>query len=171
MELVAAVDAAACVSCSGLVDDDTETPEDYRERLEAAARRDLPMVCANPDRVVHRGEKLIWCAGALADLYEELGGQVVMAGKPHAPIYRCGLEAVSEQLGRPADPMRVLCIGDGVGTDVAGANAQDLDCLFIAGGIHGEEILVDGAVDAARLEAFLTREKAQAAYAMPKLGW
>jgi HAD superfamily hydrolase (TIGR01459 family) len=171
VSLAASPDDAAFVSCTGLVDDDKETPDDYRGRLEAAAGRKLPMVCANPDRVVHRGEKLIWCAGALADLYEQLGGEVVMAGKPHAPIYRCGLEAVSEQLGRPVDPRRVLCIGDGVGTDVAGANAQSLDCLFVAGGIHGEEILVDGAVDAARLEAFLARERADAAYAMPKLGW
>lgn len=171
VSVAASDDEAAFISCTGLFDDETETPEDYRERLSAAAARRLPMVCANPDRVVHRGEKLIFCAGALADLYVQLGGEVVMAGKPYAPIYRCAVEAAAERLGRAVDPARILCIGDGVGTDVAGANGAGLDCLFVAGGLHGEEVLVGGAVDAARLEAFLSREQAQAAYAIAKLTW
>lgn len=170
--LARSVEEAAFVSCTGLEHDEVETPEDYRDRMEAAAARKLPLICANPDRVVHRGEQLIWCAGALADLYQAVGGgEVVMAGKPYAAIYRCALDAAAEQLGRPADPARILCIGDGVGTDVAGANNQGFDCLFIGGGIHGEEVLRDGAVDQARVDAFLNREKAEAAYAIPKLVW
>jgi HAD superfamily hydrolase (TIGR01459 family) len=169
--LTASAEAAAFISCTGLYNDETETPDDYRDLLAAAATRRLPMVCANPDRVVHRGEQLIWCAGSLADVYRDLGGEVLMAGKPHAPIYRCAMDSAAEQLGRPVDPTRILCIGDGVGTDVAGANNQGLDCLFIGAGIHGEEVLRDGAVDADRLAAFLDRERAIAAYAIPKLVW
>jgi HAD superfamily hydrolase (TIGR01459 family) len=162
---------AAFIACTGLFDDEIETPEDYRERFRLAAARDLVMICANPDRVVHRGDALIYCAGALAGLYGELGGQVIMAGKPFAPIYGQAMQAIARRLGRPVDPARVLCIGDGLPTDVSGANNQGLDCLFVAGGIHAEEILMDGAVDPDRLDAFLTREKAQAAYAIPKLVW
>jgi HAD superfamily hydrolase (TIGR01459 family) len=162
---------AAFIACTGLFDDEIETPEDYRERFRLAAARDLVMICANPDRVVHRGDALIYCAGALAGLYGELGGQVIMAGKPFAPIYGQAMQAIARRLGRPVDPARVLCIGDGLPTDVSGANNQGLDCLFVAGGIHAEEILMDGAVDPDRLHAFLTREKAQAAYAIPKLVW
>ena len=163
---------AAFISCTGLVDDDVETPEDYRADLALAAGRGLPMVCANPDRVVHKGETLIFCAGALADLYETLGGQVVMAGKPFAPIYRVAMAEASRLLGRPPDPARVLCVGDGVGTDVRGANGQGLDCLFITGGIHGADLLDDtGETVPTNLERFLAREGAQAAYALPKLRW
>ena len=163
---------AAFISCTGLFDDENETPEDYRERLTAAAARRLTMVCANPDRVVHRGEELIYCAGALADIYGTLGGEVVMAGKPFAPVYEGALAAAAAQLGRSVDRARVLCVGDGVGTDVRGANDQGLDCLFIAAGIHGAELLdLQQQTDPARLEAFLAREGAAAAYALPKLSW
>ena len=116
------------------------------------------MICANPDRVVQRGDQLIFCAGALADLYEALGGPVLMAGKPCAPIYDLALA------GRGVDRAKVLCIGDGIATDVAGANAQDLDCLFLLGGIHGAEA-GEGAA------ALLTREGAHAAFAAPELVW
>jgi ribonucleotide monophosphatase NagD (HAD superfamily) len=104
------------ISCTGLVDDERETAEDYRARLEVAASRGLPMICANPDRVVQRGDKLIPCAGALADVYETLGGTVIMAGKPHAPIYALALAEAERRLGRPVDRARVLAIGDGVPT-------------------------------------------------------
>jgi HAD superfamily hydrolase (TIGR01459 family) len=163
---------AAFITCTGLVDDDVETPEDYRAALTLAAARNLPMVCANPDKVVHRGKDLIFCAGALADLYETLGGSVIMAGKPCAPIYRVALAEVDRQAGRAVDPARIICVGDGVGTDVRGANGQGLDCLFITGGIHGADLLDGaGATVAASLEAFLAREGASAAYALPKLVW
>jgi len=149
---------AAFIACTGLVDDDVETPEDYRAQLAVAAGRGLVMICANPDRVVQRGDQLIYCAGALADLYAELGGEVLMAGKPYAPIYERCLE------GRDVERRRVLCIGDGIATDVAGANAQNLDCLFVLGGIHGADA-DEGA------GALLAAKGAHAAYAMPALVW
>ncbi len=158
---------AAFIACTGLFDDEIETPEDYRGRLADCAARGLPMICANPDRVVQRGDVLIWCAGALADLYVELGGAVTMAGKPHAPIYRLALAKASKALGRAIDPRRALCIGDGVPTDIKGANAQGLDVLFVASGINGG----DGTLDAGRAEALLAPEAATATYAMADLAW
>jgi HAD superfamily hydrolase (TIGR01459 family) len=132
----APLEDAAFIACTGLVDDMTETPEDYRVRLMDAARRGLPFVCANPDRVVQRGDKLIPCAGALADLYESLGGEVIMVGKPFAPTYDLAVADAERLAGRALDRARILCIGDGVGTDVKGAEGQGLDCLFVTGGIH-----------------------------------
>ena len=168
--------SAAFVSCTGLADDETETPEDYRERLALAATRGLTMICANPDRVVQRGPRLIYCAGALADLYSALGGTVVMAGKPYPPIYARTLKE-AERLamargGRPLDPSRVLCIGDGVQTDLTGAMNAGLDCLFVTSGIHGAQINgVDGHPDAGRLENFLAGYGVHAAWAMADLAW
>lgn len=163
---------AAFVSVTGLVDDTTEVPEDYRPLLAAAAERGLDLICANPDRVVQKGDHIIYCAGALADLYEELGGKVIMAGKPFAPIYDLALAEAAELLGRPVDPRRVLCIGDGVITDVLGAVNQDLDCLFIAQGIHGDRAKSeDGQLDPARARALLDEEKTTARYASLALAW
>ena len=87
---------AELVVCSGLFDDDTETPEDYADLLSALAARQLPMICANPDHMVERGDRLVWCAGALASLYEQQGGPVIYAGKPYAPIYRLALETINK---------------------------------------------------------------------------
>ncbi len=163
---------AAFLSVTGMIDDETETPEDYRDQLTQAAARGLELICANPDRIVQRGDKIIYCGGSLADLYESLGGRVTMAGKPYAPIYDLALEEAATLLGRPVDRARVLCIGDGVVTDVLGANAQGLDCLFIAQGIHGDAARGDhGAIDAARAQALLTPENATARYAALDLKW
>ncbi len=163
---------AAFISVTGPVDDETETPEDYRERLAAGAARDLELICANPDRVVQRGDRLIYCGGALADLYAELGGRVVMAGKPFGPIYDLALHEASALLGRPVDRSRVLCIGDGVVTDVAGANAQGLDCLFVAQGIHGDAARgPDGRLDPAAAAGLLKAETTYARYATLDLAW
>ncbi|OYX91995.1 MAG: HAD family hydrolase, partial [Caulobacter sp. 35-67-4] len=107
----AACEDADFIACTGLFDDETETPEDYRDRLVVAAERGLTFICANPDRVVQRGDKLIFCAGALADLYESLGGEVIMAGKPFAPIYDLAIARAAELTGKPVDRTRVLCIG------------------------------------------------------------
>jgi len=166
-----AVDAAF-ISLTGLVDDTTETPEDYRERLSAGAARDLELICANPDRVVQRGDQLIYCGGSLADLYESLGGRVTMVGKPFDPIYDLAMKEGERLLGRAVDRSRVLCIGDGVITDVLGANRQGLDCLFIAQGIHGDAARgADGRLDPARADALLKAEDTQARYAMLDLTW
>lgn len=165
-------DTAAFISVTGPRDDTVETPEDYRAELSVAAGRGLDLICANPDRVVRRGDHLIYCGGALADLYAELGGRVVMAGKPHAPIYDLALKRAEELLGRPVDRARVLCVGDGVATDVRGANSQGLDCLFIAQGIHGDAARgADGGLDASRAAALLSAEAAWARYAALDLEW
>lgn len=162
---------AAFISCTGLVDDEVETAEDYRERLAVAAARKLPLICANPDRVVQRGPRLIPCAGSVADVYESLGGPVVMAGKPYPPIYNRALAEVERIKGGPVDRARVLAIGDGMPTDVLGAHRMGLDCLFVTSGIHAADTQVDGRVDAARTAAFLAAHDASARYAMAELAW
>ena len=163
---------AAFVSVTGPEDDETETPEDYRERFIPAVERGLEMICANPDRVVQRGDRLIYCGGALADMYESLGGRVVMAGKPHDPIYDLAVKAAEDLRGGPIDRSRILCIGDGVITDVMGANRQGLDCLFIAQGIHGDQARgPDGALDPARAADLLKAETTYARYAALELAW
>ncbi len=129
---------ASLVLCTGLFDDDTETPADYREMLAGFKARGLVMLCANPDIVVQRGAKLIYCAGAIARAYEALGGSVVYYGKPYAPIYRPVLAEAARSAGRPV--LRPLAIGDGLETDIRGANAVGIEALFIADGVHGEEI-------------------------------
>ena len=170
MEFAETLEQAAFISCTGLFDDDVETPEDYRERFDAAVALELEMVCANPDRVVRRGDRLIWCSGALAELYGQMGGQVLMAGKPHAAIYDVARRKAVAAVG--GDFGRVLAIGDGLDTDVRGANAQGFDCLFLACGIHAEGLVgPDGRLDAARTEAALSEAGLHAAYAMPELRW
>jgi HAD superfamily hydrolase (TIGR01459 family) len=165
----APLDQAAFISLTGPVDDEVETPEDYRDLLTRAAALKLPMICANPDKVVQRGDRLVYCGGALAELYETLGGTVIMAGKPHAPIYREALARAGELLNGPSGPARVLAIGDGVATDIAGANAQGLDALFVAGGIHEAETRGGGGLDPIAVERLLAASGAHAAYAMDAL--
>jgi HAD superfamily hydrolase (TIGR01459 family) len=165
------LEEARFIACTGPFDDEREEPEDYRGRFQGAVERGLEMICANPDIVVQRGDKLIYCGGALAALYEAMDGRVCMAGKPHPPIYARALAEARTALGRPLDRARVLCIGDGLGTDVRGANAQGLDCLFVANGIHGEEVVRDGRVDPAIVAHLLGVEGLHAAWAMPDLVW
>ena len=168
----ASCEDADFISCTGLFDDETEVPEDYRERLQVAAERGLTFICANPDRVVQRGDKLIFCAGALADLYESLGGEVVMAGKPFAPIYDLAIAKAEQLIGKPVDRSRVLCIGDGVITDVLGAENQNLACLFIAKGIHGEKAIgPDGLLNPEAVLALLAADKTGATHAVGDLVW
>jgi HAD superfamily hydrolase (TIGR01459 family) len=131
-----ALEDAQYVLCTGLRDDESETPDDYEPELRAMAARGMTMICANPDIVIHRGETLIYCAGALARRYEELGGEVIYAGKPHAPIYARALALAEEARGAAIDKNRVLAIGDGMKTDIAGAARAGLDALFVTGGIH-----------------------------------
>ena len=163
---------ADLVCVSGPYDDETETAEDYRSRLTIAASRGLPLVCANPDRVVQRGDRLITCGGALADLYESLGGEVVMAGKPFPPIYAAALAEADRLAGRTLDRSRVLCVGDGLLTDVMGANRAGLPLLFVTGGIHAADIAgAKGARDPSRAEAFLADAGARADHLAADLTW
>ena len=122
--------------CTGLRNDEIETVDDYEPELQSMAIRGMTMICANPDIVIHRGDTLIYCAGALARRYENLGGSVIYAGKPYAPIYQRAL-ALGEQIrGAPVEKRRVLAIGDGMRTDIIGATRAGLDTLFVTGGIH-----------------------------------
>jgi HAD superfamily hydrolase (TIGR01459 family) len=163
------LESADYVICTGLRDDLTEPPESYRSELAALAARKLPFICANPDRVVQFGGHLIPCAGALADIYEELGGEVIMAGKPFPPIYDLTIAAAEAVAGKSLDRSRLLCIGDGVQTDVAGAFNQKLDCLFVAAGIHAEELSgVDG-LESVKVDAFLATNKTHARWAIDGL--
>jgi HAD superfamily hydrolase (TIGR01459 family) len=163
---------AAFISCTGPVDDETETPEDYRASLSIAAKRGLTMICVNPDKMVQRGDKLIYCGGALADLYVSLGGEAVMAGKPYAPIYEASLKEADRLAGRALDRSRILCIGDGLSTDVLGANRQGLDVLFIAGGVHAADVAgPGGGLGEEALSAALAQRELEAAYALAALAW
>ncbi len=150
---------ASYVLCTGLFDDEVEIPDDYSERLSAMAARGLTFVCANPDLVVHRGADLIYCAGALAQAYEALGGKTVYAGKPHAPIYETALAAASAARQAPLARSRVLAIGDAMRTDIAGAAGQGLDALFVTAGIHREDLHGAGAAaDERQLQNLFARE-------------
>ncbi len=131
----APLDSADFIVCTGLFDDDTETPEDYRGMMERARTRGLPFVCANPDLVVERGADLIYCAGAIAELYGTLGGEVIYFGKPYAPIYDEAI-AKAKRLRGNGKGERVLAIGDSVRTDLTGANTMGIDCVFVTRGIH-----------------------------------
>jgi HAD superfamily hydrolase (TIGR01459 family) len=133
---LADLDQAAAVICSGLWNDETETPEDYSELLAEMLNRRLPMICANPDIVVERGPTLVYCAGALADAYGKLGGEVIYAGKPYAPIYDLAFDLVNEKRGASLPRHRIVAIGDSIRTDIAGAAAQDIDSVFVASGVH-----------------------------------
>ncbi len=155
----APAESADYVVCTGLFDDDSETPEDYRPLLTQLRARDLFMVCANPDLVVERGERLVYCAGAIADLYASLGGKVLYAGKPHRPIYRSALAKAAAVRGHETPLARVLAIGDSVRTDLAGAAAFGIDCLFVTAGIHAEELGSRENPDPATLAAIFAQAK------------
>jgi HAD superfamily hydrolase (TIGR01459 family) len=150
----ASLESADYVVCSGLFDDTTETPESYRDMLAAMRARSLFMVCANPDIVVERGDTLVYCAGALADAYAGLGGEVLYCGKPHAPIYDAALvTAAALRGGRMPERKRVLAIGDSVRTDLRGAQAFGLDYMFVTSGIHAGEYGSRETPDLAALDA------------------
>ena len=134
------MESADYVVCSGLDNDDVDTPEDYRARLEAMLARKLFMVCGNPDLVVERGPRLVYCAGAIADLYAGMGGEVLFAGKPYRPIYDMALGKAQAAAGRQVALSRVLAIGDSVRTDLTGARNIGVDFLFVTSGIHAEEL-------------------------------
>jgi HAD superfamily hydrolase (TIGR01459 family) len=136
----APAESADYVVCTGLFDDEKETPESYRPLLTRLRERNLFMVCANPDLVVERGERLVYCAGSIADLYAALGGEVLYAGKPYRPIYETAFAKAAALRGETPQLDRVLAIGDSVRTDLAGASAFGIDCLFVTAGIHAEEL-------------------------------
>ena len=137
--VMAPLEQADYIICTGLFDDETESAEDYRAMMLQAHEHKLPLICANPDIVVERGDRLIYCAGAIAELYRELGGEAIFYGKPHRPIYERAMALATERRGRPTSLDRVLAIRDSVRTDLTGALGFGIDCLFLTRGIHSEE--------------------------------
>lgn len=167
------LDEAELIVCTGLFDDTVETPAHYADTLKAARARALPFICANPDIVVERGGDLIWCAGAIAEAYAELGGEVVFCGKPHRPIYETAFATAEKLRGAPVAPSRALAIGDALRTDLAGALGVGIDCLFVAAGIHAGELgLEHGAdVDPAALARLLDDGPGRPAAVTTRLAW
>ena len=143
----ASADDAEVAVCTGLYDDETETPENYSALLQTLKARNVPMICANPDLKVERGGRIIYCAGAIAAAYAALGGSVSYAGKPYQPVYDLALRTGSDLRGAPVAKDRVLAIGDGVATDIAGASRFGIRSVFIASGVHvgSDESLADAA--------------------------
>ena len=162
---------AEIVLLTGLFDDNVETPEDYRPRLAELAARRVPLVCANPDIVVERGHQRVWCAGALARLYEELGGEITLVGKPFGPVYDETRLRLSELYGRPFGQIRTLAIGDGLATDVRGAFLQKFDTLFVTGGIHAADFGPLDDPDPVRVADRLEAEGIGATAFLPMLAW
>jgi HAD superfamily hydrolase (TIGR01459 family) len=161
---------ADLVVCSGPFDDETETPDDYVDLCRDLAARKLPMICANPDHLVERGQRLIYCAGAIAAVYEKAGGSVVYAGKPHMPVYELALETIAQLAGSDVGKDEVLAVGDGINTDIAGAGNLGIDAVFVASALHapagGGE-----ALDAPHLAELFTNAKRRPLAATHALDW
>jgi HAD superfamily hydrolase (TIGR01459 family) len=162
------VDAAGAsrVLCSGLYDDTTETPESYRQMLAGLAARRVPMLCANPDLKVDRGGKIIYCGGAVAALYAELGGVVTYAGKPYAPIYEAACALIDKSAGEIVPRADILAIGDGVLTDIPGGIAGGFRTIYVASAIH-----LDGALTSASVAQLFPDPATQPTAAMTMLGY
>jgi HAD superfamily hydrolase (TIGR01459 family) len=167
----APAETADYVVCTGLFDDEHETPESYRETFGLLRARNLFMLCANPDLVVERGTQLLYCAGALADFYHSLGGDVLFAGKPHPPIYREALERAAAARGKTAPLERVVAIGDSIRTDMKGAVAFGIDGIFVTDGIHAEELGERHAPNTETLAQIFAREGVAPRATMRRLAW
>jgi HAD superfamily hydrolase (TIGR01459 family) len=166
------LDEAEAIVCTGLVDDLNETVESYRPLIEEGVARGLPFVCANPDLVVDVGDKRHLCAGSIAAAYEAHGGTVFWAGKPHPSAYAAALERTGELRGAAPPLSRILAIGDALRTDLAAAQGMGIAALFIAGGIHKDDAMADGAIDPAKLAAlFAPPGTPPAAASMEQLRW
>ncbi len=158
------------IVCTGLFDDQTEIPDDYRLTILDGKNRGLKLLCANPDIIVDQGDKRIYCAGAIAQAYSDAGGTSLYFGKPHPPIYDLAYERLTAIAGRMIDPAKILCIGDGITTDIRGAIAEGLDTLFITGGLAATEISAkNGVVNTDELSIFLNKHTLSPTFAMPHL--
>jgi HAD superfamily hydrolase (TIGR01459 family) len=163
---LATAEEAQAIVCSGLYDDTRETPADYEVLFDRLAARRLPMICANPDLVVERGDTLVYCAGALAAVYAEKGGEVIYAGKPHLPIYARAFAAIEWFKGSPVPRERILAIGDGVDTDLLGAHRAGLRSVFIASAVH-----LPGGLDEPALTQLFASRPFRPIAALPALVW
>ncbi len=164
-----ALERAEGIVCTGLFDDNVETPDDYRAIFLQAKNNGLKMLCANPDVMVDRGDKRIYCAGALAQAYAQMGGEAHYFGKPHPPIYDLAYQKLTEITGRAVLPKKIIAIGDGINTDIRGAIGEDIDSLFITGGLAASETATDGQPNPAKLDAFLAKAQLTPTYSMGHL--
>jgi HAD superfamily hydrolase (TIGR01459 family) len=153
------------------LDTDDDTPDMYADRIAHWLKRGLPLICANPDKVVEVGDQMVYCGGAIADIYAELGGEVHMAGKPFAPIYEEALLLAEGAVGHELDRRRILAIGDSVRTDAIGAADFGIDLLFITGSIHAGELDAFGAPDPEAIRALVAPSGARLAGFMARLAW
>ncbi|EEW24665.1 TIGR01459 family HAD-type hydrolase [Rhodobacter ferrooxidans] len=157
------------IVCTGLFDDLTETPEDYRATLLYAKTRGLKLLCANPDIVVDMGDKRLFCAGAIAQAYDQIGGSSFYFGKPHPPIYDLARRRLA-MLRPEVSDAAILCIGDGIGTDVQGGMAEGMDTLFITGGLAADQFGADSAnPDKGLLDKWLAAQQMDPTHAMGHL--
>lgn len=166
-----ALEEAQAIVCTGLTNDDVETPDDYRPLLGAALARKLPFVCANPDLVVDVGGKHYWCAGAIAELYAAMGGDVYWAGKPHRSAYEAAKRSAEILRGQAVDLKRSLVIGDALRTDITGAQRFGVDALFVASGIHKTEVMEGSSISTAKLARLFADGAPPAVAAMSELRW
>ncbi|MGX9355350.1 TIGR01459 family HAD-type hydrolase [Roseobacteraceae bacterium S113] len=156
------LDDAEGIVCCGPFDPMAD-PADLRPELLLAKQKGLKLLCANPDIVVDRGESREWCAGAVAKLYTEMGGESLYFGKPHPPIYDLARRRLT-QLGGVIPDASIVCIGDGIITDVAGAMGEDLDCLFISGGLAAAETKTRTQPNPDALNDYLQKEMSSPAF-------
>ncbi|MEO1643015.1 MAG: TIGR01459 family HAD-type hydrolase [Pseudomonadota bacterium] len=156
---------ADIILCIGLEDQQQDEPEQYRTRLKAAVDRGMEMICANPDKQVRVGDRLYWCAGALAEIFEQEGGCVIYPGKPYAPIYDLALKKLGLS-SNDLDQSSVLCIGDSPTTDIQGAQRQSFDSLYVGTGLKEH-----GANFEQEVRALLKDHQVEATWAMPQLKW
>lgn len=147
------LDRAEGIACTGPFDPLAE-PAELRPQLLLARERGLPLLCANPDIVVDRGDVREWCAGAVAALYSEMGGTSLYFGKPHPPIYDLARQRLAEMGGDPEG--QILAIGDGIATDVQGAMGEDLDVLYVTGGLDAEVTRTSHGPDPDALREYLS---------------
>ena len=167
---IGAAESAKAVVVTDL-DTDDDTPDMYNDRITSWLKRNLPLIAANPDRVVEHGDRLIYCGGALADLYEARGGMIVMVGKPYKPIYSEALRLAEKAAGHAVDRTRILAIGDSVRTDAIGAAGAGLDLLFVTGSIHAAELDAFGNPDPDAVRRLVEPSGANVAGFMPRLAW
>lgn len=168
----ATLDEAELIVCTGLYHDERETPDDYRELLGRALARRLPMICANPDLIVERGDELVYCAGAVAELYAAMGGEVIMAGKPFPAIYEAAIGVAEGIARRAVAPSHVVAIGDALRTDIAGAVQLGCASLFVARGIHARDLgLAENKVAVADLHRLLSGQPLVPTATIDKLTW
>lgn len=160
---------ARCIVCTGLFDDENQKPQDYQKMFKEMIQRKCKMICANPDIIVERGDKIIWCAGALAQMFKEMGGEIEIAGKPYAPIYSQAKRKINEIKGENVNENKILAIGDAIATDAKGAQNNQIQFLFHARGIHQNDYDIPD--DAKSIEKFIAKLDKKPEFWQKQLCW